>query len=137
MLIPATRYNDCEAALAFLGDVFRLAEHRVFRDDAGRIVHAQMRLGDGLMMFGPPQDGAFDAWMTDPAQTGGRETTTIYAVVADIGAIWTHVRDRCDLAGGRILVPLEAQDHGGRSFTIADPEGHIWTLGDYDPMGDV
>jgi uncharacterized glyoxalase superfamily protein PhnB len=132
MLIPATRYRDPEAALAFLRDVLGLEEHAVFRDAAGGLVHAQMRCGAGLMMFGPVQENAFDRLMAAPEDIGGRETTTIYAVVSDVAA--RHAR--ATAGGARVLMPLEAQPHGGQSFTVADPEGHIWTFGDYDPTAD-
>jgi uncharacterized glyoxalase superfamily protein PhnB len=129
MLIPATRYRDPERALAFLRDVLGLAEHAVFRDEAGRIVHAQMRCGAGMMMFGPDEETPFGRLMAAPEDIGGRETTTIYAVVTDVAA--RHAR--ATAGGAKVLVPLEAQPHGGQSFTVADPEGHIWTFGDYDP----
>ncbi|MDF0600881.1 VOC family protein [Psychromarinibacter sp. C21-152] len=129
MLIPATRYRDPEAALVFLRDVLGLEEHAVYRGDDGKILHVQMRLGRGLMMFGPPQDNAFQQSMVMPEEIGGRETTTIYAVVSDVAA----VHRRAEAAGARILVPLEPQPQGGVSFSLADPEGHVWTFGDYDP----
>lgn len=132
MLIPATRYTDPEAALAFIRDVLGLVEHAVYRDEAGAIVHAQMKLGVGLMMFGPNDDRPFSRLMVPPGEVGHRETTTIYAVVDDVEA----VHKRCEAAGATILMPLEAQDHGGSSFTVADPGSHIWTFGDYDPMAD-
>jgi uncharacterized glyoxalase superfamily protein PhnB len=130
MILPSTRYRDCEAALAFLKTAFGLTEHAVFRDDAGAIVHAQMTEGRGLMMFGPAQGRGFDRYLVDPSETGGRETTTIYVVVADVAARY----ERAKAAGARILMPLEAQDHGGSSFSAADPEDHVWTFGDYDPL---
>ena len=130
MIVPATRYRDCEAALSFLKDAFGLTEHQVFRDGAGRIVHAQMVADRGMMMFGPRQGGAFDAFIIDPADTGGRETTTIYVVVDDVAARFRRAKDN----GARILMPLEPQDHGGQSFSAADPEGHVWSFGDYDPF---
>ncbi|TNF18829.1 MAG: glyoxalase [Rhodobacteraceae bacterium] len=129
MLIPATRYRDPEAALGFLRDVLGLEEHAVYRDDDGRIVHVQMTLGTGLMMFGPDTASPFQRFMVHPDQTGGRETTTIYAVVDDLPA--RHAR--CLAAGAKVLMPLEDQPHGGASFTVADPEGHVWSFGDYDP----
>ncbi len=134
MLIPATRYRDCEAALSFMTGVLGLAEHAVFRDPEGRIAHAQVRLGDGMMIFGPGStDNAFDAFMADPQEIGGRETTTVYAVLdslADLEACWARVRDA---EGVRVLMPLAEQDYGGSNFSIADPEGHIWSVGTYDP----
>ena len=130
MIIPATRYRDCEAALKFLKEVFGLSEHAVYRGEDTRIVHAQMVHGGGMMMFGPAQRGDFDAFMIDPAETGGRETTTIYVVTREIEALYARVRE----SGARILLPLKAEDHGGKSFSAADSEGHVWTFGDYDPM---
>ena len=130
MLIPATRYADPEAALTFLRDGLGLTEHAVYRDDDGRIVHVQLRLGKGLFMFGPADaGGAFDALLVSPSEAGGRETTTIYAVVDDVVA--QHAR--AVAAGARIVMPLADQGHGGSAFSLADPEGHIWTFGDYNP----
>ena len=38
------------------------------------------------------------------------------------------------LAGGaQVVVELQSQDYGGEGFTVRDPEGHIWSFGDYDP----
>lgn len=130
MIIPATRYRDCEAALAFLTDVFGLTDHAVYRDEAGRIVHVQLMLGQGMVMFGPAHGGDFDRFLTDPSQTGGRETTTIYLVDADVEARYERARGK----GAKILLPLKDEDYGGKSFTAADPEGHIWSFGSYDPL---
>jgi uncharacterized glyoxalase superfamily protein PhnB len=134
MLIPATRYRDCAAALDFITRVLGLEEHAVYRSEDGEIQHAQIRLGAGLMMFGPgADDNPFDAYMADPQELGGRETTTIYAVEAGpevLRARW----DRVQAAGAKVLLPLADQPYGGAGFTIADPEGHIWSFGDYDPM---
>jgi len=129
MLIPATRYRDPEAMLAWLASVLGLEEHAVYRSDDGKISHAEMKVGEGIMMFGPPNDGPFDACMADPAEIGGRETTTIYAVITDVAARY----DRAVAGGARVILPLEGQFYGGSSFTAADPEGHFWTFGDFDP----
>ena len=83
MLIPATRYRDCEAALRFVTEVLGLTAHAVHRDEDGQIQHAEIALGSGLMMFGPPNDSPFERVMAYPKEIGGRETTTIYAVLPD------------------------------------------------------
>ena len=131
MIFPTTRYRDPEAALAFMRDVLGLEEHAVYRSDNGEILHAQMRAGAGLLLFGPPNDGPFDRYMADPPEIGGRETTTIYVVVEDVAE--RHERARG--AGATILLPFADQPYGGQAFTLADPEGHIWTFGNYDPFG--
>ncbi|SPH18052.1 hypothetical protein DEA8626_01582 [Defluviimonas aquaemixtae] len=130
MIIPATRYKDCEAALGFLKEAFGLHEHAIHRDEAGNIVHAQLMHAGGMVMFGPARDGEFDKLMTDPAETGGRETTTIYVVVRDVPGLYEQAKER----GAKILLPLRHEDYGGQSFTAADPEGHIWSFGSYDPL---
>ena len=129
MLIAATRYDDCEAALAFLTGVLGLREHAVHRDGDGAIVHAELVLGQGMVMFGPRRKGGFDRFMVSPRDAGG-ETTTIYAVVDDLQA--RH--DRAVAAGADIVMPLERQDYGGSNFSLRDPEGHVWSFGDYDPF---
>ena len=128
-MIPATRYLDCEAALAFLKNVLGLTEYAVYRDDKGAIQHAQMVAGAGMMMFGPPNPGPFDAYMADPATIGGRVTASIYVVIDDVAGHYKHVTGK----SAKVLLPLKSEDYGGQSFTVADPEGHVWTFGDYDP----
>ena len=129
MLIPSTRYRDPEAALAFLQRAFGFAEHAVFRDEVGAIQHVQLRLGDGWLMFGPEADTPFAKHMIPPRETAGRETVAIYAVVPDVAAHY----DRAAAAGAEIVRPPEAQDFGGSSYAARDPEGHVWTFGEYDP----
>ncbi len=129
MLIPATRYRDCDAALAFLTEVLALEPLNVYRDDAGAVLHAEMRLGTGVMMFGPDRETPFSRFMVHRDHAGG-ETTTIYAVVSDVANLHARVAEK----GGEIVMPLEDQPQGGASFTVRDPEGHVWTFGDYDPM---
>lgn len=129
MIIPARRYRSPEAALTFLVGVLGLDEHAVYRDAEGNMIHAVLRLGDGIVMIGPWGRGEFDVHMIAPAETGGRETTTIYAVVDDVESRHARARE----AGARIVMSYAPQDRGGHSFSVADPEGHLWTFGDYDP----
>ena len=131
MLIAATRYPDCDAALAFPGRVPGLREHAVYRDGAGRIVHAERVLRTGLFMFGrEDQPGPFARSMIAPSEAGGRTSRSLCAVMADVDAC----HGRAVAAGAENLVPRAAQDHGGASLSLRDPGGHSWTVGDDDPM---
>jgi uncharacterized glyoxalase superfamily protein PhnB len=51
-IFPVLRYRDGESALRWLQNAFGFAEHAVYRADAGTIVHATLRLGSSLIMFG-------------------------------------------------------------------------------------
>lgn len=138
MIIPATRYRDPEAALGFLTGTLGFHLHAAFRDEDGALIHAQLTAtaegpASGMVMIGPEGSAAepneFDPYMIHPSQTGGRETVSIYAVVADVAARYA----RTVAAGIEVLIPLRSEPYGGLSFSIRDPEGHIWTLGSYDP----
>jgi uncharacterized glyoxalase superfamily protein PhnB len=138
MIIPATRYRDPEAALAFLTQTLGFVEHAVFRDEFGALIHAQLTASvdgpqSGMVMIGPEGTAAepneFDPFMIHPSETGGRETVSIYAVVPDVASRYA----KAVAAGLQVLIALRSEPYGGLSFTIRDPEGHIWTLGSYDP----
>ena len=36
-------------------------------------------------------------------------------------------------AGATMLLDIKDMDYGGRAFTCSDLEGHIWSIGTYDP----
>ena len=53
------------------------------------------------------------------------------AVMVDVGdKSETH---RIAIASARITMEPETQDYGGSGYTCTDPEGHVWSFGDYDP----
>ena len=64
-----------------------------------------------------------------PDEIGGAETQSAYLVVVDADAVYA----RAKAAGAKILIDIKDEDYGGRGFTCADPEGHIWNFGTYDP----
>ena len=37
-------------------------------------------------------------------------------------------------AGAAIVIDIVDEDYGGRGFTCRDLEGHIWSIGTYDPL---
>jgi uncharacterized glyoxalase superfamily protein PhnB len=36
-------------------------------------------------------------------------------------------------AGAEIVRPLEDTDYGARGYTARDPEGNLWSFGNYQP----
>ena len=30
---------------------------------------------------------------------------------------------------------LKEMDYGGKAFSVRDPEGYLWSVGEYDPWG--
>ena len=51
-IFPALRYGDCDRALSWLKEAFGFEEKAVHRAQNEAIHHAELRLDDGLIMFG-------------------------------------------------------------------------------------
>ncbi|WP_149541126.1 VOC family protein [Siccirubricoccus phaeus] len=124
-IIPCLRYRDASAAIDWLKRAFGFAEHVVYKDDQGVIVHAELVFGDGMMMLGTMREDSFAALQGVPE---GRVTQSPYVTVPDPDA---H-HDRAVAAGAEVVMPLKTEPHG-RGYSCRDPEGHVWNFGDYDP----
>jgi uncharacterized glyoxalase superfamily protein PhnB len=49
--------------------------------------------------------------------------------VRDADAVYARVKKN----SGTIAIEIRNQDYGGRDFSCKDPEGHLWSVGTYDP----
>ena len=113
---PYLLYENVAEALTWLARAFGLREGLRMQGPDGRIVHAEMRLADGLVMMGCP-----GADYRNPKRLGG-VTQTIHVYVDDVDA--HHERARA--AGAKILAPPADQFYGDRRYAAEDPEGHHW-----------
>jgi uncharacterized glyoxalase superfamily protein PhnB len=128
-VIPCLRYRDAPAAIEWLVSVFGFEKNLVVPDDKGGIAHAQLSLGGGMVMLGSVADTPFGRHMKQPDEVGGIETQSAYVVVTDADKVHARVL----AAGGKIVVAIKDEDYGGRGFACLDLEGHLWSVGSYDP----
>lgn len=128
-VIPCLRYRDAPAAIEWLGRAFGFEPQLVVPGDAGTIAHAQLRLGSGMIMLGSVVDSEYGRWMKQPDEIGGAGTQSIYLVVADADAVYAQAK----AADAAIVIEIKDEDYGGRGFTCRDLEGHLWSVGTYDP----
>ncbi len=112
---PLLSYADADAALTWLDRAFGFTATEVHRNDAGEVAHAEIRVGDGLVMIG-----------------GGRPERVghgwLYVGLPDVDAL----HDRAEAAGADVTDLVE-QDYGSRDFQATDPEGNAWSFGTYAP----
>ena len=127
--IPCLRYRDAPAAIDWLCRVLGFERHLVVPDDTGGITHAQLVLGGGMIMLGSARDNEYGLLMKQPDEVGGAQTQSSYVVVPDPDA----VHARAVAAGATIAMPIKDEDYGGRGFSCHDLEGHLWSIGSYDP----
>ena len=132
-IIPGMRYKDAPVAIEWLCRVFGFYKHLVVPDDNGGIAHAQLVIGNGMIMLGSSRDeGEFDRVVRLPRDVGAN-TQAAYVVIEGIDE---HCRRAVD-AGADIVYEIADQEYGGRLYSAIDPEGHLWNFGSYDPWSET
>ena len=61
-------------------------------------------------------------WNREPGTFGA------YAVTDQVDALYARVLEATAVTVTR---PLQTTDYGSREFAVADPEGNLWSFGDY------
>jgi uncharacterized glyoxalase superfamily protein PhnB len=128
-IIPGMHYRDAAAAIEWLCNTFGFEKRAAYPGDDGKIMHAELTFGNGMVMLGTKRDTDFGKYMKQPDEIGGCTTHSIYVIVTDSDAIY----ERAKAAGAEILFDIETKNYGGRGFTCRDLEGHIWSIGTFDP----
>ena len=116
-ITPYLLYQDAGAALDWLAKAFGLRKTgQVFKDADGRVTHAEMTLGDAVLMLGSPGPD-----FKNP-KVLGHATQNLYVDVDDVDK--HHAR----AVEGRRNDHRGAQDtfYGARRYGAEDPEGHRW-----------
>ena len=122
-IFPIIRFADSDAGLTWLKDSLGFEEQGVFRGDDGSIQHGQLRLGDAWVMIGTESDEGTERFGNHAG------TAFTYLAVDDAAAAF----ERAKAAGADLTSELESRDYGGREFSLRDPEGNTWSVGEYDP----
>lgn len=123
-MVPYFGYRDAGAMIAFLTDVFGFETLARYEGPDGRVMHAEMNHGSGILMLGSVEDGA-----PDPSPRSGT-----YLVVDDVeahhdAALEAGLEER----GGAIVYGPQDTEFGTRRYRALDPEGFEWSFGTYRP----
>jgi len=119
-LTPYLTVKDGNRAMKFYEQALGAKEIMRFAGPEGRIMHAEMKIGDSPFMLSEefPEMGA-----KSPQSLGGT-TGSIMIYIENVDEAYP----RAIKAGGKELRPLQDQFYGDRSGTFEDPEGHKWTI---------
>lgn len=126
------RYRDASAAIDWLCEVFGFTRHLVVPGEGGTIAHAQLTLGNGMIMLGSARDDEHGRMVTVP-EADGPVTQSAYIIVPEIDAHYQRAR----AGGANIVMDIADQDYGGRLYSARDLEGHLWNFGSYDPWAEA
>ncbi len=117
---PYLSIDGASAAIDFYSKVFGATERVRMPDPDGRIGHAELQLGDSLIMLAdeyPEMD------IRGPKAVGGTPVT-ISVYVEDVDAVF----DRAVELGAKPLRQVQDEFYGDRSGQFEDPFGHRWSV---------
>jgi PhnB protein len=107
-------------AIDYYKNVFGAEELMRMSDPGGRIGHAELKIGDGVVFLADeyPEMGVLSA------ESLGGSPVTIHLYLKDVDT----VAERAVAAGGKMLRPVEDQFYGDRAGKLQDPFGHVWWI---------
>ena len=110
---PYLIVDDAERVIAFLGTIFGAAVTRRYNDDAGRIIHCEVKLDDSVVMI------------ADSTRDWQAVRAVLHVYVSDVDAVYR----RALAAGARSLQePAERDGDPDRRGGFEDPAGNSWFI---------
>lgn len=116
VVVPAAVVPEAAKVLAFLERAFDGKVVDRYDGPDGAVYHAEVLLGDSVLMLGQPMP---------PANPAAPATLSYY--VDDAAAVERTYRRALD-AGARSITEPTTQPWGYRSACVADPGGNRWTI---------
>ena len=117
---PYLCVDGASAAIEFYGKVFGAKERMRMPAPDGRIGHAELEIGDSLVML---SDEYPEMGHRGPKTIGGTPVT-ISVYVEDVDDAF----ERAVSSGATSVREVEDQFYGDRTGTFEDPFGHRWSI---------
>ena len=119
-LTPYLSLDDAAGAIEFYKQAFGAKEQMRMDAPGGKIGHAQLQIGDSLVML----SDAFPGSTLSPPRELGGTNASIFMYVEDVDAVVKQAVD----AGATVTTEVEDQFWGDRFGTVTDPFGHVWSI---------
>lgn len=121
-ITPRLVVSDGAGAIDFYREAFKAVEiGERFVGPAGELIHAELRIGDSVVMISEAADD--DAPARSP-QALGAVSAIMATYWEDVDAAWA----RATAAGAEVIYPLADQFYGERAGRLRDPFGQQWML---------
>jgi len=123
---PHVVVNDGRAAIEFYKKAFGAEEITAMPGPDGKsIMHAQLKIGDSMLMLGGEFPGSAERCGMASPVTAKVTTCAIHLYVENVDASF----DRAVKAGATVVMPPMDAFWGDRYGQVKDPFGHLWTMG--------
>jgi len=115
---PYLYVRNAAGAIEYYKEAFGATELLRMPDPSGRIMHAELKIGDSIVMLADenPKMGALSP------QTIGGTSSGLLLYCENVDA----VAGKAVELGAKLLRPVKDQFYGDRTGTVLDPFGHIW-----------
>lgn len=117
---PYLIVKSAAKAIDFYKQAFGATETLRVPQPDGRIVHAELKIGDSTIMLA---DEFPERNIRGPESLGGTPVT-MHLYIEDVDT----VAQRAVAAGAKEIRPVQDQFYGDRSGMFADPFGHQWNI---------
>ena len=117
---PYLVVNNAARAIEFYQRAFGAKEMMRMDGPPGKIVHAELKIGDSMIMLSDEMPGG---GLRSPQSLGGT-TTGVFLYVENVD----NVFHQATAAGAKVEMPVSDQFWGDRYGKITDPFGHSWSL---------
>jgi PhnB protein len=119
-ITPYLAVDDANEAIEYYKKAFGAKERGRMEGPGGKIGHAELQIGDGLIMLSDPFP---QASTRTPRELGGT-SGSVFMYVEDVDAVVQRAVD----AGATITMEVADQFWGDRFGSITDPFGHQWSI---------
>jgi uncharacterized glyoxalase superfamily protein PhnB len=116
-VVPVLVYEDVSEAIEWLREAFGFRERLRAPGPGGRVIHAQLSVGDGDVMIGASGGG-----FRPP-----RPNEVNQYVIVRVEDVDLHF-EQAKRFGARIVQPPANMPFGERVYTVEDLAGHRWTF---------
>lgn len=119
-ITPYLAVDDASAAIDFYQRALGAEERVRMSGPGGSIMHAELQIGDSMIMLSDPLPQA----STKPPKELGGTSVSIMTYVEDIDSVYKQAID----AGAESLMEPDDMFWGDRFGSVKDPFGHSWTI---------
>ncbi len=119
-LTPYLAVDNATEAIEFYKRAFGAKERVLMPGPEGTIGHAELEIGDSLVMLSDP----FPQSSVRPPKELGATTASVFMYVEDVDAVVAQAVGE----GATVTMEVEDQFWGDRFGTVTDPFGHVWSI---------
>ena len=117
---PYLAVDDATEAIEYYTKAFGAKERVRMETPDGKVGHAELQIGDSLVMLSDP----FPQASTKPPNELGGTSVSVFMYVEDVDAVVKQAVD----AGAIVTMEVADQFWGDRFGSVKDPFGHLWSI---------